>query len=475
MLIHNRRFLFILFVVIVAAAAGLWLMCPPATGPINESIKNPLFGTVHVYAETRQPEHIVILIGDSAWTPELEARAKAIASTGALVAGVSAEDFLARVAGKKGECTEVAKSFRKLTKFIERRYRYDDYVFPVLTGEGRGATLAYAALAQATPHVFAGAISFGFCPTLDLVKPFCIANNLHFTSAQNPGPARISYTFTKPSSMSEAWDIFPLAGDTSNCPASVSQAFVKNIHNGTMQRMKRDGQWPEVFGNRIKAMSAAQHVAVTDDVPGTLKDLPLNIMDIPAHRNKPLAIIVSGDGGWVRIDRGLGLAMNKRGIPVVGLDSLRYFWSPKTPDELGADLSRIIAHYQKEWSPSEIILVGYSRGADVLPFALTRLPGTQVRHIKSLALLAPGDTTKFKFEFVDWLPIKPMAIGTSVKAEILKSPPDVKILCFFGKDDSVTESVCPDLDPARYTIIEREGDHHFNEKYDEIVGSILSH
>ena len=44
------------------------------------------------------------------------------------------------------------------------------------------------------------------------------------------------------------------------------------------------------------------------------------------------AIVMSGDGGWAGLDKDVAQALSAHGIPVVGLDSLRYFWSPRTPE-----------------------------------------------------------------------------------------------------------------------------------------------
>ena len=54
----------------------------------------------------------------------------------------------------------------------------------------------------------------------------------------------------------------------------------------------------------------------------------------------------------------------------MGLDSLRYFWSPRTPDGLAADTNRMILYYLTHWAKKRVLLIGYSQGADVLPFAV---------------------------------------------------------------------------------------------------------
>ena len=62
------------------------------------------------------------------------------------------------------------------------------------------------------------------------------------------------------------------------------------------------------------------------------------------------------------------------GIPVVGLDSLRYFWKARTPASAAADIDRALRYYLAHWKKQRALLVGYSQGANVLPFIVNRLP-----------------------------------------------------------------------------------------------------
>ncbi|MEE9877952.1 MAG: hypothetical protein PBU97_16320 [Stenotrophomonas maltophilia] len=42
-------------------------------------------------------------------------------------------------------------------------------------------------------------------------------------------------------------------------------------------------------------------------------------------------MFVSGDGGWAGLDKDVASSLNEHGVAVVGIDSLRYFWSERTP------------------------------------------------------------------------------------------------------------------------------------------------
>ena len=81
---------------------------------------------------------------------------------------------------------------------------------------------------------------------------------------------------------------------------------------------------------------------------------------------------------------------------IVGIDSLRYFWSERRPDAAAADLSRIIAHYGEAWGRRRIILVGYSFGADALPFLYNRLPEADRQAVARISLLALSRSADFE-------------------------------------------------------------------------------
>ena len=117
----------------------------------------------------------------------------------------------------------------------------------------------------------------------------------------------------------------------------------------------------------------------------------LLLVELPSNSgSRALAVVISGDGGWAKFDRQIGETFAARGIPAVGLNSLQYFWNARTPEQAAADLARIVRHYFLSWNTSELWLVGYSRGADVLPFMVSRLPADLKARVRIVALLGVG-------------------------------------------------------------------------------------
>ena len=104
-----------------------------------------------------------------------------------------------------------------------------------------------------------------------------------------------------------------------------------------------------------------------------MKELPLTILPVTGDNGLPMVFFISGDGGWIKTDKAVSKLLNEHGMPVVGLNALKYFWKGKTPDGSAAEFSKIIAHYMQHWNRHSFILVGYSFGASVVPFIATRL------------------------------------------------------------------------------------------------------
>ena len=102
--------------------------------------------------------------------------------------------------------------------------------------------------------------------------------------------------------------------------------------------------------------------AVPGEAKGAIASLPL--VELPAvPRGRLLAIIFSGDGGWRDIDKTIAQKLCSDGVSVIGWDSLRYFWSRKSPEQIANDLSQVIDTYTARWGASKVALIGYSFGA----------------------------------------------------------------------------------------------------------------
>jgi type IV secretory pathway VirJ component len=211
-------------------------------------------------------------------------------------------------------------------------------------------------------------------------------------------------------------------------------------------------------------------LAATSASAATAK-LPL--VEIPATRgtSDTLVVFVSGDGGWAAIDREISKVLADDGMPVVGLNALQYFWTKRTPETASRDLESIIARYLGAWHMSRVILAGYSRGADVLPAMISRLPAETRTKIRSIVLLGPSPKVEFEFHVSDWLRDK--SAGFAVKPEIEKLAP-THILCIYGESDR--DSLCPALkSQPGVNVVVLKGAHHFDGGYANLGRLILEH
>lgn len=142
-------------------------------------------------------------------------------------------------------------------------------------------------------------------------------------------------------------------------------------------------------------------------VPGSSRSDSAGVSDLPLVEirdngaGSTLAVILSGDGGWAAGDKAMAAAFAKKGVPVVGLDIPSYLHVKRTPDEVGADLARLLRHYLGTWDKSRFILVGYSHGADITPFMASRLPADLRDRIDLIALLSLEQRASFQFHMED--------------------------------------------------------------------------
>ena len=194
-------------------------------------------------------------------------------------------------------------------------------------------------------------------------------------------------------------------------------------------------------------------------------DLPLELLPVTTP-SSVMAIIYSGDGGWRDLDKEIGENLQAFGMPVVGLDTLQYFWNHKSPEEAAASLAAVIDHFTSAWSTPNVLLIGYSFGADVLPFAVNRLPDAERRRIRQITLLALGIKADFEIHVSAWgSGTGRMRSAQPIAPELqpARSEPAAVRLRRRGQ----AETACALL--AGSEVIETPGGHHFDGDYGAIT------
>ena len=116
-------------------------------------------------------------------------------------------------------------------------------------------------------------------------------------------------------------------------------------------------------------------------------------------------------------------------------------------------------------------MIGYSRGADVLPFMASRLPRDLRESTQLIALLGLEPTIDFKYAPA-WSPAaynhKEPQYAVKPEVEKLRGQ---NVLCIFGAKEK--DSLCHVLDPHAFKIVAEPGGHHFAGKYRDIADIIL--
>jgi type IV secretory pathway VirJ component len=426
------------------------------------------FTQVAVYRPAGEVKQFVLFLsGEKAGGANITEAAVALAHEGAMVALVNTPELLASLEADAASCTFPDGDLENLSRYLQAYYRLPTYMTPILIGYSAGGTLAYAMLAQAPADLFAGAVSLQFCRALPLTHALCAGTQL----AATPGADRKGVELHPATALQVPWVAVQIAGEGA-CAAPLTQEFVNAVPHAELRLLPAPGHawrttasWlPELISGYQKI--AAQRLAEAPP-PASLADLPIIEMHA-GGANDLFAVFLSGDGGWAGIDKHVAAALVARGISVAGVDSLRY-WTARTPPGLAADLDRILRYYAFRWKKKRALIIGYSQGADVLPFAINRLPAATRRRVVLAAMLGLDDSADFEFHLSSWvmngesgLPVRPELDKLAIPAA----------LCIYGDDDA--DSLCPHLLNGRVKIVKLSGGHHFNGDYDAVAQVVVA-
>jgi type IV secretory pathway VirJ component len=133
------------------------------------------------------------------------------------------------------------------------------------------------------------------------------------------------------------------------------------------------------------------------------------------------------------------------------------------------DLARILERYGRLWSKSRFLLVGYSFGADVVPFLVSRLPPELRSRVALVSLLGLSDQASFEFHVAGWLGVETGHHPTVPEVSGLGVTP---VLCLRGEDEA--DSACRLLRGAAVRTVTLPGGHHFGGDYERIADAILT-
>jgi type IV secretory pathway VirJ component len=473
---------------IVSAATRAPVPAPaPAPAPAPEPASSGASRLSHgrfrdflVYTPKAPPTSFALLLsGDEGWGPTADTMAQQLLRQGAMVVGIDLAKFKGALESVPDQCVFPDGDLENLSHFVQAYFHAPSYLSPILVGLSSGGAFTYAMLAQAPRDTFGAALTLDFCPNLNLDKALCKGSGLESVR----GTRGHGVNFLPAKALGNPW--VDLQSDAVQaCPAVAARDFISQVRGAAIVMLpKTDGGftspagWVPQFTAAYSKLSTQNPTTRVAPPPASLSDLP--VVEVPAQapaaapggtiRSDVFAIIMSGDGGWAGLDQDVAGALSAQGIPVVGLDSLRYYWTARTPDGLAKDTDRLIRYYLAHFNKQRVLLIGYSQGADVLPFAVNRLsPDTRSR-VALAAVMGMSEHALFEFHLTNW--VSDDNSGAATLPEINRIA-GVPVLCIYGADES--DSLCPKLDAQKFTVVKLKGGHHFDGDYAGLAQKILA-
>jgi len=239
---------------------------PPAHDPTAARILDLAgLGEVTVYAPNGEARGLALFAsGDGAWNLGVWDMAHAAADLGYWVAGFSTPALLKALENGDGECSDAAGLLEHIGSKVTDAFNLPTDWRPVLIGYSSGATVMYAALAQAGDARFGGAMTLGFCPDLIVHKPFCAGAGLTADKQTKP-PYGI--VFNAVPRVEAPWIV--LQGDIDQvCNPPATEAFVKQVEGGQVVVLPKVGHgysvprnWMPQYRQGLLELLDATHAA----------------------------------------------------------------------------------------------------------------------------------------------------------------------------------------------------------------------
>jgi len=426
--------------------------------------------TLRVIHSPKAEKGLLFFIADKHKTEANISYAKQFAELSYYVAIIDNQDLLNSVFNSEHKCLNLAKTLTELSAQLTSKFNLNATDLPVLVGVESGAASVYTTLAQAEKKTFHAAVGINFTPQLSshasqLGSHAPLCDQEKFT-------ANLSNATLELKSLNRLPTSFYIFQD-SGLPANAStREFANSISNAKFTIAKEANQTP--FSEAIQILQWLDP-RLADQISSDAGDSDLPLIEVNTAQDakeatQTMAILLTGDGGWAEIDKELAKSLAAQGIPTVGFDSLSYFWKARTPLTTSKDIESVITQYLEKWNKKQVILIGYSFGADVLPFIANNLSADTQQKISLIALLGMGKTAAFEFRLSSWMNADKNPDRLPLLPEIEKMK-WANSVCIYGIAD--TAANCLPAVAHGVKAISMNGDHHFDEKYEDLVKHII--
>ncbi len=211
-------------------------------------------------------------------------------------------------------------------------------------------------------------------------------------------------------------------------------------------------------------------IATTIGQPSnSIADLPVQVSLSHGIHNE-IIIYITGDGGWNSFNEQMVRQMKQKGYGVIGLNSRKYFWSERTPEEFTHDIEKLSTYYLKQWNRRGLIIVGYSFGADVASFLPHRVTEDFHKLIKKIILISPSSSTDFAIRLEDLIS-ETDNINRKYKIRQELKQVDLPVTCTFGNEEIKGLNINPVVN-EQIRIIKLPGDHRYQNNINLLLESI---
>jgi type IV secretory pathway VirJ component len=399
------------------------------------------------------PQALVVLLSDApGWQTTDQTEAERLQSNGAIVVGIDTPKYIASLAEDKGDCIYTVSDIEALGRQLQRKAGNANFLPPIVAGRGEGGALALAILAQTPKATIGQTLALDPEAGIPLTKQFCTPAD------KKVDGDRMLYGLTPGDLPDPATVLFS--------PAAKADA---RAHVSDLLASHPDIDQRDIETDPAKAFSdTIDELVAAGNATETPLGLPLTVLDASPARDT-MAVVYSGDGGWRDLDSQVGTNLQAAGIPVIGVDSLRYFWSKKTPEQVSADLATIIHTYEKRWKVKHVMLIGYSFGADILPAAYNGLPDKLKARVAQISLLALSHQADYEVSVSGWLGSSGDG-GADPLTDVAKIDPAL-VQCMYGTEED--DDACKDLVGGPIETIGIKGGHHFDGDYQALAKRIL--
>jgi len=418
-----------------------------------------LFGNVHTATPPGQILRAVVLVSDKdGWSARDETLASALADDGALVFGIDLPAYLKQMESIDDKCSLPASHFEEMIHWMQREQKLDKFIYPLLIGDGTGATFAYAVDAQAPAGTYAALITLGWDASLRLPKPICKGDAGNMTTADAYGLRVVPV-----SKLANPWLPQPFA------PGSRRTGLLDKLPERAKNWLTLTTNDPSAEVVEAVRWLTTRVESVAPLLPADVADLPL--VEVPAQGTfaERFAIILTGDGGWAGLDIAVADQLAKRGIEVVGLNTLKFFWQTRKPEEAAGAVTRIVGHYGAQHPQADFVVLGYSFGAALSPVVINRMPDGARARIAAQVLISPDAEAVFEIHVGDWFGATQHEGAIPILPEIGRTK--VPVICVHGdeEDDSFCKSLAGKPNVRELVL---RGGHHYNGDYAKLGAGI---